>query len=86
MKKIKFSSTWLLVAAVPFQIASIVVFGLGKSVVGGGLLSVGSVLYLVGLLLSRKERKAQEAQSATTAEETSEEQASAEQTSEEQAS
>ena len=61
MKKIKFNATWLLIAAVPFQIAAIILFVASKSVVGGVLLAIGSVLYLVGILLSRKERKAEEA-------------------------
>jgi hypothetical protein len=59
MKKIKFNATWLLIAAIPFQIAAIILFGASKSVIGGVLLAVGSVLYLVGILLSRKERKAE---------------------------
>ena len=67
MKKIKFNATWLLIAAVPFQIAAIILFGASKSVIGGVLLAVGSVLYLVGILLSRKERKAEDAVQETNA-------------------
>ena len=62
MKKIKFNSTWLLMGAVPFQIAAIILFGAGQSVLGGVLLAIGSILYVVGILLSRKERKAENAE------------------------
>ena len=61
MKKVKFNATWLLMGAVPFQIAAIILFGAGKSVLGGVLLAIGSILYVVGILLSRKERKAEQA-------------------------
>ncbi len=62
MKKIKFNSMWLLVLAIPFEIAAIILFaGKGSNVLGTVFLCVGVCLYTVGIFLSRKERKAEEA-------------------------
>ena len=61
MKKIKFSSTWLYVLAIPFEITAIILFaGKGSNTLGSVFLCVGMALYAVGIFLSRKERKAEE--------------------------
>ena len=82
----KFNSNWLLGASFPFDVAAIILFIAGKTILGDVFLIIGTALYLTGFFLARKESKAQEVQNTATAEETSEEQVSAEQTSEEQES
>lgn len=66
MKKIKFNSTWLFLLAIPFEIAAIIVFSSkANNAIGGVLLSLGMVLYVVGIFFSRKERKAENAEANT---------------------
>ncbi len=61
MKKIKFSSMWLLVLAIPFEITAIILFASKASIVLGSVfLCLGVALYTVGIFLSRKEGKAEE--------------------------
>ncbi len=62
MKKITFNVIWLFLLAIPFEIAAIIVFSSkANNVIGSVLLCIGMLLYLVGIFLSRKERKAEEA-------------------------
>lgn len=70
MKKIKFNSTWLFLLAIPLEIAAIIVFSSkANNTIGGVLLSLGMVLYVVGIFFSRKERKAENAEAKPTVEE-----------------
>lgn len=67
MSKAELSSTILLLCAIPVQITAIILFFAQKSRLGGLFLAVGSVLYCVGILVSRKQRKAEESVQATNA-------------------